>query len=238
MPANRNVLRLPACLLAAALLLLAQTAKRPLNHHDYDGWRAIVGQKLSADGKWLAYGVFPQEGDGEVVIRNLVTGKEQREPAGERPQPPAPTGEEETPPQARGAVIEFSADSRTLVFSTFAARAEVEKAKREKKTAAQMPKDGMTIVDLASGKAVRIERVKRFAMPEKAAGWLAYWKEGPDAPARRARARARISRAGAADAAAREEDGWGRGRNSDRSWCCADSRTARSGRFRMLRSSR
>ncbi len=201
MPANRNVLRLPACLLAAALLLLAQTAKRPLNHHDYDGWRAIVGQKLSADGKWLAYGVFPQEGDGEVVIRNLVTGKEQREPAGERPQPPAPTGEEETPPQARGAVIEFSADSRTLVFSTFAARAEVEKAKREKKTAAQMPKDGMTIVDLASGKAVRIERVKRFAMPEKAAGWLAYWKEGPDAPAGR----------GAASAGEGEDQQGGRG---------------------------
>ena len=201
MPANRNVLRLPACLLAAALLLLAQTAKRPLNHHDYDGWRAIVGQKLSADGNWLAYGVFPQEGDGEVIVRNLVTGKEQREPAGERPQPPAPTGEEETPPQARGAVIEFSADSRTVVFSTFPARAEVEKAKREKKTAAQMPKDGMTIVDLASGKAVRIERVKRFAMPEKAAGWLAYWKEGPDAPAGR----------GAASAGEGEDQQGGRG---------------------------
>jgi hypothetical protein len=83
---SRFSLRLPACLMAAALLMAAQ-ARRPLNHHDYDGWHAIVGQHLSADGKFLAYGVFPQEGDGEVVIRNLVTGKEQREPAGARPQP-------------------------------------------------------------------------------------------------------------------------------------------------------
>src|ERR1019366_5900516 len=54
------------------------------------------------------------------------------------------------------------------------------KAKKDKKPA---PKDGMVIVDLASGKTTRVERVKRFAMPEKASGLLVYLKEGPDAPA-------------------------------------------------------
>src|SRR6266853_5092394 len=104
-------------LLTASFLLVsvafAQT-KRPLNHNDFDGWRSIVGQKLSNDGKYLAYGVFPQEGDGEVVIRDLVTGKEQREPAGVRPAPTPPTpGEEGPAPEVRGAVLEFSADSKT-----------------------------------------------------------------------------------------------------------------------------
>jgi dipeptidyl aminopeptidase/acylaminoacyl peptidase len=184
MSASRTALRVSAGLLAAALLVFAQSAKRPLNHRDYDGWRAIVGQKLSPDGKWLAYGLFPQEADGEVVIRNLVTGKEQREPAGARPQPVPATGAEEgPPPEARGAVITFSADSRTVVFSTFPPKADTDKAKKEKKTAAQMPKDAMVIVDLASGKATRVERVKRFQMPEKASGWLAYWKEAPEPPA-------------------------------------------------------
>src|SRR5579872_6671426 len=108
-------------LLMAALLLsvtFAQTNKRPLNHKDYDSWRTISGQHLSPDGKFLAYGLFPEEGDGEVVIRNLVTGKEQRESAGARPvaAPPA-NPEEEGPPVQRNATIEFSADSRTLVFS-------------------------------------------------------------------------------------------------------------------------
>src|ERR1041385_2204807 len=125
--------RVPAWLLTAALLIstsLAQT-KRPLNHHDYDGWRSIASQRLSNDGKFLAYGLFPQDGDGEVVIRNLVTGKEQHEPAGARPAPvPNATPEEGPAPEARGVTIQFSADSKTGVFSTFPAKADSDKGKR------------------------------------------------------------------------------------------------------------
>jgi dipeptidyl aminopeptidase/acylaminoacyl peptidase len=160
--------------------MLAQS-QRPLNHGDYDSWRSIVGQKLSADGKFLVYGLFPQEGDGEVVIRNLATGKEQREPAGQRPAPVPPAPDQEgPPPEARGATITFSADGKTVVFSTFPAKAESDKARKDKKPA---PKEGMVIVDLASGKTTRVERVKGFAMPEKASGLLAYLKEPPDPPA-------------------------------------------------------
>ncbi|MBS1859442.1 MAG: S9 family peptidase [Acidobacteria bacterium] len=168
--------------LVAALLLsagLAQT-RRPLTHKDYDGWRSIVGQKLSNDGKWLAYGVFPQEGDGEVIVRNLTSGKEQREAAGARPAPPAPTpGEEGPAPEARGATILFTSDSRFVVFSVFPPKAATRLAQKDKKPA---PKDGMVIVELATGKTTRIERVKRFAVAEKAPALLAYLKEGPDAP--------------------------------------------------------
>ena len=91
---RRRSLRVSAWLLAAAVFVPVSFAqsKRPLNHGDYDGWRSIVGQRLSNDGKFLVYGLFPQEGDGEVVIRNLVTGKEQREPAGVRPAPTPPHG--------------------------------------------------------------------------------------------------------------------------------------------------
>jgi dipeptidyl aminopeptidase/acylaminoacyl peptidase len=180
-------------LLITATLLLAQT-KRPLNHNDYDSWKSIVGQRLSNDGKFLAYGVFPQEGDGEVVIRNLVTGKEQREPAGARPTPaPNATPEEGPAPEARGVTIQFSSDSKTVVFSTFPAKAASDQAKKERKPA---PKDGMVIVELAGGKATRIDRVKRFSMPEQAAGILAYWKEGPDAPAGRGGTNAPVQQEG------------------------------------------
>ena len=168
-----------------AVLLLLTTAfgqtKRPLNHNDFDGWRSIVGQKLTNDGKYLAYGVFPQEGDGEVVIRNLVTGKEQREAAGMRPTPTPPTpGEEGPAADTRSVTIAFSPDSKSLIFSTFPSKAESDKAKKDKKPA---PKDGMVILDLASGKTTRVDRVKRFALAEKAPALLAYVKEGPDAPA-------------------------------------------------------
>jgi hypothetical protein len=182
---NRRLpLRVSAWLLSAAVLLSvapAQTGKRPLNHKDYDGWRSIAGTRLSNDGKFLAYGVFPQEGDGEVVVRNLVTGKETREPAGARPAPtPAATPEEGPPAPPPAVTFGFSADSRTLVFSTFPRKADTDKARKDKKTPAQLPKDGMVVMDLASGKTTRVERVKRFQLPEKASGYLAYLKEAPE----------------------------------------------------------
>jgi dipeptidyl aminopeptidase/acylaminoacyl peptidase len=158
----------------------AQTAKRPLTHKDYDAWRTISSQRLSNDGKFLAYGVFPQEGDGEVILRNLVTGQETRFAGGARPAPPPATTEEEgPPPQARAVTILFSSDSRTLVFSTFAPKADVDKAKKEKKPADQMPKDSMSIVNLATGTVTKVDRVKQFHLPENAPAYLAYLKEAP-----------------------------------------------------------
>src|SRR5580692_7418791 len=144
---RRALLRLAlafACLTLTLSLALAQTAKRPINHHDYDTWRTIAGQRITNDGKFLAYSLFPEEGDGEVVIRNLVTGQETRIPAGARPvAAPAATDEEEGPPVQRGVTIEFSADSKTVVFSTFPSKAETNQARKDKKTTDQMPKDGM-----------------------------------------------------------------------------------------------
>ncbi len=169
-----------AAVILAISAALAQTAKRPLNHKDYDGWRAITGQKLSPDGKYLAYGVFPQEGDGELIVRNLVTGQDTRFPAGARPQPAASATEEGTTPEARGTAVVFTSDSRYAAFSTFPSKADTEKARKDKKPADQMPKDGMVIVDLASGKSNSIDRVKRFAVPEKGGDYLAYQLEAPE----------------------------------------------------------
>ena len=166
------------CLFVA--VSFAQTAKRPLNHKDYDGWRTIAGQHLSADGKFLAYALFPEEGDGEVVIRNLVTGKDSHFPAGARPLPTGAATDEGPAPEARGTTITFSSDSKFAVFSVFPLKGDTDKARKEKKPADQMPKDSMTIVELASGKSATIERVRRFALPEKAAGYLAYQKEAPE----------------------------------------------------------
>ena len=168
--------------LLAVLVCLSSfgQAKRPINHHDYDSWRSIAGQHLSPDGKFLVYAVFPQEGNGEVIIRNLVTGKEARFAAGERPAPAPAADSEEGTPQQRNLTIQISADSRVAAFSAFPLHEDVVKAKKDKKPA---PKDALVIVDLASGKETRIDRVRRFQMPEKNAALLVYSKDAPDAPA-------------------------------------------------------
>jgi dienelactone hydrolase len=180
---NTLFMRLLLTLATLLPLLIAQSGKRPLTHKDYEGWRSIASQRISPDGKWVAYAVFPQEGDGEVVVRHLQSTRELREGAGQRPQaqPPDPAAQpEEGPAQQPGVTMAFSEDSRFLVTSTFPMRAETEQAKKDKKPAEEMPKGGIVIFDLAAGKATRVARVKSFRMPLKAAGYVAYLREAAE----------------------------------------------------------
>jgi dipeptidyl aminopeptidase/acylaminoacyl peptidase len=166
---------------ALALLLVVglNAQKRPLTHADYDGWQHIQNQHLSDDGAFLAYAQFPQEGDGVLIVRNLKTGREFREQIGQLPPPPPPNyaAAEDEPPMPRGITLSFTRDSKTLVFSTFPSKAEVDQAKKDKKKPAEGPKNGLRIVNLGSGEVFRSERVKSFQVPTKGDGFMAYLHE-------------------------------------------------------------
>jgi dipeptidyl aminopeptidase/acylaminoacyl peptidase len=166
---------------AVMIFLLAPIAapqtKRPLTVQDFDGWKDIQSETISNDGKFLAYGLFPEDGDGAVVIRNLQTGTEFREGAGSRPLRTLRTPETDEPVPPPVVMIAFTADSRFVVFSAFPPKLDVENAEREKKTADEMPKKSMVMVDLASGAAVRVERVKSFQVPENTGDLVAYLRE-------------------------------------------------------------
>ena len=164
--------------ISAALPVFAQ--KRPITAADFDSWKSISGPALSHDGHWLAYGLFPQEGDGDVLVRDLKTGMEKRFPAGQLPPPPAPDPNAEGPEPPRAIRLNFTNDSRTLVFLAYATRGKVQAAKKDKKLQAH---EELVIVDLASGAAPRTPDVKSFQLPEKADGFVAYQKYGPPAPA-------------------------------------------------------
>lgn len=165
--------------LAALLVCGLHAQKRSLTHADYDGWRHVQNQHLSNDGAFLAYALFPQEGDGLLIVRNLQTGKEFRESIGQLPPPPPPNfaAPEDEPPQPRGITVAFTRDSKTLVFSTFPAKADVDQAKKDKKKPADGPKNGLRIMNLTSGDVVRVERVKNFQVPSAGDGFLAYLHE-------------------------------------------------------------
>src|SRR5258708_32195448 len=70
---------------AAASAQQNAAQKKPITHDAYDAWKSIQGTKLSADGTWLAYALTPQDGDGELVVRNLKTNAEIRAPPGRDP---------------------------------------------------------------------------------------------------------------------------------------------------------
>ncbi|MGJ5814688.1 alpha/beta hydrolase family protein [Paludibaculum fermentans] len=159
-----------------AVLGFAQ-AKRPILHKDFDAWRSITGQTLSRDGKYLAYAYMPQDGDGDLVVRELATGKEWRQSVGALPPPAIVPVDVETPPPPRTVKIGFTSDGQYLVAQTYPAKAATEAAKKAKKKAEEMPKQGLLILKLGSGDAVRVESVKSFQVPEKGGPWLAYLKE-------------------------------------------------------------
>ena len=123
---------------ALAQQATAPAAKRPLTHQDYDSWRSILAQQVSRDGKFVAYAYVPQDGDGEIVARNIATGVDWRAPRGYRPPLPPPDDPganlaEFQAEQARLLRPVFTADSRFVVFTTEPTKAEVNKAKKEKK---------------------------------------------------------------------------------------------------------
>ncbi len=131
--------------------------KRPVSYDAYDGWRSIQGTQLSRDGTWLVYALVPEEGDGELVARNLKTGTEYRSPRGRAP------------------VI--TADGGFVVFAISPTRADVDKAKKEKKKPEDQPKSGMGVMSLADGHVFAAERVKSFKVPEEGSHAIAYLLE-------------------------------------------------------------
>ena len=167
------------------MTLEAQTAKRPLNHGDYDNWRTMQTPVLSRDGKFLAYSFMPFDADGELVVREISTGKEWREGVGTLPPPPVITPSEMNPevePPRRNVQIRFTSDSMFVIATTYPAKADVEKARKEKKRPEEMPKTGLVILNLSSGTATRVENVKSIQVPEKGGAWLAYLKEAKPEP--------------------------------------------------------
>jgi dipeptidyl aminopeptidase/acylaminoacyl peptidase len=179
---------LMATSLAHAFAQQPTASKRPITHKDYDSWHSIQSPQISRDGKFVAYAYMAQDEDSEIVARNIATGQEWRAPRGYRP--PAPPPDDSIPnfgeliaAQARLARPAFTADTKFVVFSIEPTKADLNKARKEKKRPEDMPKNGLGIMDLSSGQVANIDRVKNFQVPEDGGGFIAYLMEAkPAAP--------------------------------------------------------
>jgi dipeptidyl aminopeptidase/acylaminoacyl peptidase len=195
-PFNNISRRYVSLVCAAALITTALVhavaqqpapAKRPISHKDYDHWHSIQSPQISRDGKYVAYGYMAEDADSEVVVRNVAGGNEWRAARGYHPPLPPPDDPGAAPGefqanQSRLVRPVFTADSRFLVFTTEPIKADLNKAKKEKKRPDDMPKNGLGIMDLANGQVARIDRVKSFQTPEDAGGFIAYLMEAKPAP--------------------------------------------------------
>jgi dipeptidyl aminopeptidase/acylaminoacyl peptidase len=142
---------------------VAADAPVPLDYKAYDGWSAIRTPKLSDDGRHLAYALTPQDGDPALVVRDLDSGAERREP--------------------RGSAPAFAGDGRFVVFTHPALKKDVDAAKKAKKPAAEQPKNGLGILDLAGSKPAEIvDNVKSVAVAKDGGATIAYRAEPSPAP--------------------------------------------------------
>jgi len=169
------------CFLILALVFLApaissaskDAAKRSLTHDDYDSWKSITSSGISTKGLWVFYLETPQDGEADIVVKNLKTGKELRHTIGYSGEG---TDSEKT------ASPQFSYDTTHVVFLISPSQEEAKKAKKEKKKDEDKPKKKLGIMDLSDGSVTVLERVKSFKQPKEAGGWVAYLKEAPPKP--------------------------------------------------------
>jgi dipeptidyl aminopeptidase/acylaminoacyl peptidase len=147
---------------AARAILSAAGAtgtKKPVSYDAYNGWRSIQGTQLSRDGQWLVYALGPQDGDGELVVLNLKTNKDYR--------------------AARGKQPVLTVDGKFVAFTVAPLKADVDKAKKDKKKPEEQPKSGLGLMNLATGEVTTVDRVKSFKVPEESGAFVAYLLEPP-----------------------------------------------------------
>ena len=133
--------------------LLGQSRK-PLDHQLYDRWESIQGVQISRNGKWIAYEVNPQEGDGRLVIQSsdgLFT-KEIH----------------------RGYAAAFTSDHKWLLCRIRPFFKETREAKIKKKKTEDMPKDSLALIQLGTDSIRSFPRLNSFQLADSTGQWLAW----------------------------------------------------------------
>jgi len=170
--------RVAAAMVLAALLpftsssLVAQpgtpamaSAPRAMTPMDIAAWKSIRTPQLSHDGQWFAYVLAPNEGDAEVILRQVAAnGREHRFAVGDAGSSPS---------------LSLSADGKWAAFLTWPKAEEAARMRRERR-----PIQGKAvIVELASGRTREIDKVRALAFSGERPRWIALHGYGPDAPA-------------------------------------------------------
>jgi dipeptidyl aminopeptidase/acylaminoacyl peptidase/uncharacterized membrane protein YgcG len=174
--------RVPALLVAALAVFTWSTwpvaaqsgAKRPLTYDAYDYWKSIAGARVSDDGQWFVYSLTSQAEDPELIVRNLKSGQEFKQP--------------------RGTGGQFTPDGKFLIFTIPAPRSENDNNAQaaEGGAAAAAPAAGATppaggqaaqpsrtsvgIMSLPSGQVTTVEQISSFRLPTESSTWVALQK--------------------------------------------------------------
>lgn len=138
-------------LMLTATLVMAQ--KKQLDHSVYDQWEQVSDLNISSAGKYLWYERNPQEGDGELIIRDVRSRKEIKIPRGHR------------------AVITENEQYVICLIKPF--HEDYRRAKIKKLKSEQMPKDSVAIISLKNNRIEKHPEIRSYKIPQKGSRYVA-----------------------------------------------------------------
>ena len=141
-------------LVFALIATLAYAQKKPLDHSVYDSWKSLNAVSVPRNGDILIYNINPGEGDGELVIENIRTGKKTIVPRANR--------------------AKLSEDGSKVVAVIKPLFEQTRQAKIKKAKKEDMPKDTLALIDVKSGKVEKYANYKSHATADKWSNYLAF----------------------------------------------------------------
>ena len=141
-------------LVFALIATLAYAQKKPLDHSVYDSWKSLNAVSVPRNGDILIYNINPGEGDTELVIENIRTGKKTI-----------------VPRATRAKLSEDGSKVVAVIKPLFeqTRQAKIKKAKKE-----DMPKDTLALIDVKSGNVEKFANLKSHATADKWSTYLAF----------------------------------------------------------------
>ena len=144
-------------------------------------WKRIQAPVVSNNGQWFAYRLAPAEGNAEVVVRNLASGKETRFPVGDRAASlpaPAPGGGGGRGAAAAGAPsdLAFSDDGKWIAFQAWPLTQAAKRMKAQRRPI----QSKVVLVELASGKKTEFEKTRRFVFGGERSSAIALHRYGAE----------------------------------------------------------
>lgn len=130
------------------------TIKKSLTTNDFASWKVLNNPIVSSDGKYSAFEINPQKGDGNLVLKPTDGKKEELMP--------------------RGYAASFSPESDYIVYKIKQPADSIRSAKKKKLKKDQMPKDSIGIFVFKHHKAYTFPNLKQFALPKENAQWVAF----------------------------------------------------------------
>lgn len=132
---------------------LAQSpGKKVLDIPDFDVWKSIDHQSISADGRFVSWVQQTDLGDPELFLYDTQSGTTQSFERGDRPA--------------------FSPDSKSLVFTLKPAAENIHELKREKTPPSKLPGDTLVIYNISIASIQKYPDLKGVEVPDKWDNWL------------------------------------------------------------------